>query len=369
MIGFHQPLQVLRYTKVSHQLWLINIDKIYQIESFLNRLSTSVVYLVDDKKIPSDEWSNQRMETCHAGGGGQRAHQMGQSHQYQQQQHHVIKGVNELQYEFEQRKMFVTSWPTHLHDQLIGFVNNWNISHQQYEEQKRNGLLHDDRHSPPSPSSMTRNDDVGLSLPQQQTCDPPTLLSLWNSGPISFPSSLTTGVGVLAYEISLQHGIVIRTDTTNEANTMWTMMYLHDILPSAVASSTGSSSVVSSSSSSSWTCYDFFCLIFPQFALLSSHLIQGEGLGEAAGKKRVGIKYLAHPMTNGNSSTSHSGGYDEPSSPLSVSTLQGASHGPPSKPILSAYQTIGLLSDPATKIIPRSPPPHSSSASSSSLPC
>jgi hypothetical protein len=257
-----------------------------------------------------------------------------------------LHGVNELQAEFEQRKMFITSWPAHLHDQLVGFVNNWAVSQQQYEEEQKRSSLHDDPHSSPSPTEMHTSS-------HRHHSDPPTLLSLWNSGPISLPSHPGSGVGVLAYEISLRHGMVIRTDITTEANTMWTTLYLHDILHSTSPASS------SSSSPSSWTCYDFFCLIFPQFALLSSHLIQGEGQGEAVGKRRVGIKYFAHAM--GPSSTA-SQSHDEmtSSSPMSISR-QGLSdgphpHGPPSKPMLSAYQTIGLLSDPAMKIIPRSLP-------------
>lgn len=280
LIGFHQPLQILRFTKISSQTWLLNIDKVYQIELFLTKLSGSVVYLIDDKLLPQQEWSEQKLTSMH---------------------HNQLSGVNELQKELELRQALVTSWPPQLHEQLIGFVNNWSISMSHYEEQK---TIHD-RGSPSSPSSIRNETPLN---------EPPSLLSLWWNGPITLPRRPSSSTGVLAYEISLQLGVVIRAYPSMDDTSMWCLMYLHDILHDPEFSS--------------WTCADFFSRIFPQFASLTRHLTQGQG-----DINRIAIKYCSHPMT----------------APIDQHEI----FLPPSNTVLSAYQTIGLLSDPAPKIISR----------------
>jgi hypothetical protein len=337
LIGFHQPLQILRFTRISNHLWLLNVDKVYQIESFLQKHSSSVMYLLDDKMIPAEEWRNRKLESL--------------------DQDQTINGINDLQVELEIRKMFVTSWPPQLHDQLLGFVNNWNGLLHHYEEQKQQRFhlrqqqqnSSDERLSPSSPSSLQNESHLAS--------DPPTLLSLWDSGPISLMTkSSNPSSGILAYEISLQHGLVIRCDTAgaSDDNTMWSMIYLHDLLHPSPMPTT---------SPASWTCYDIFCRIFPQFSAFISHITQGTN-----DISSIGVKYCTHSM---NSSTAAS-----TSSPFSVSSSamnqegncsptpscprQDLQRAPPN-PISSAYQTIGVLSDPSSKIIARfvcPSPPH-----------
>mmetsp|Transcript_2770 Transcript_2770/g.2760 ORF Transcript_2770/g.2760 Transcript_2770/m.2760 type:complete len:245 (-) Transcript_2770:135-869(-) len=181
---------------------------------------------------------------------------------------------------------------------------------------------------------------------QLTNSDLPTLLSLWYTGPMSVPMKSNSS-GILAYEISLQQGIVIRT-SSNSSHTqfnqlhnhsqvslqlqqqnpseieddtmMWSMIYLYDILHS-------------SSNSKNWTCFDFFSIIFPQFPQTIYQLTNGK-MDELSS---IGMKYCTHYINS----------FDE------LTNNSSDNHLPPLKVIPSTYQTIGKLSDSATRIIAR----------------
>jgi hypothetical protein len=346
LISFHQPLQILRFTRISNHVWVLNIDKVYQIESFLQRYFSCVMYLLDEKMIPTEEWTNRKLESL--------------------DQDQTINGINDLQVELELRKMFVTSWPPQLHDQLLGFVNNWNSLLQQHAEERK-------QQQQQQQQQRLRDEATTSSSSSAIGCDPhdpPTLLSLWDSGPISLMSrSSNPSSGILAYEISLQHGLVIRSDSTNDENTMWSLIYLHDLLHPSPMPTT---------SPATWTCYDIFCRIFPQFSAFISHLT--EGRDDIA---NIGIKYCTHSMnssttasasatstgfsfTGFSSSSSSAMAQEGNSSPTPSSPRQDHHRAAPPSPNSSAYQTIGVLSDPASKLIARSVSSSSSSSSHSS---
>lgn len=287
LVAFHQPLQILRFTKVSSQSWTMHIDKVYQIELFLNKLPKCVVYLLDDKSFPQQEWNDHKLDTLNQD---------------------PLSSCNNLQKELELRKVLVTSWPPSLHDQLVGFVNNWNALLLQHEEQKS---LHEERLSPPLPLLH----------------EPPSLLGLWRNGPISLPHSSSSSPGILAYEISLQLGVIIRADPFTEENTMWNLLYLQDILHTTPEVHI-----------STWSCYDFFCHLFPHFHHFLINLTHEHG---GVDLTRLAIKYCSHPMTSSSSSNG-----ENQRDPMMMCL-------PPSHSPFSAYQTIGVLNEPAIKIISR----------------
>eukprot|EP01034_Spumella_vulgaris_P032604 gene32604-40232_t len=235
-------ITAMRFERVGPKEWDCKESKIYNIESLVLH-NSSVFCLVDESRLSVEERAQKKVVS-----------QSG--------------GIGSLQAELQQRGALVTSWPKVEHSRMLSFLES--VMAQQ--------------------SGMSLQDAWTFQAIGGNTSDP-----RWTE---------RRGGGVLAYEVVMQVGIVVR---KNEAlgitEDCWRLVYPR---------------VLEKESSSGATFSAFLCKFFPQLRSIFGKL----------DLESLAVKYSAHKM-------------DPPLSSQSVPVFDAT----------TVYQTVGCLDEPCIDVL------------------
>jgi hypothetical protein len=240
----------LRFERVGGKEWEFKENKVYNIESLVGNIN-SVFCLLDETKLSLDERKSKRFI----------------SH---------TNGFVSLQAELQHRGALLTSWPKFDHSHMLDFLECW----------------------------LGQDHDV-------------TLLDFWKMSSVSgngvatrdhlsTNSSVPQGLGILAYEVIMQVGIVLRkNESLGIKEDCWRLIYPLDLQCETMSTSFGS----------------FLISFFPQLRNILNRLSMED-------LKNIIVKYYPHKI--------------EPP------VMQ-----PPRNDPTIAYQTIGTLDEHTALVISR----------------
>jgi hypothetical protein len=281
---------VLRFERVGGKEWEYKEIKVFNIDTLLQNYH-GTVFLVDETKLSTEERQKRKFTT-------------------------QSMGLISLSHELQQRNALVTSWPKNDHPHLRDFIEYW------WNNSSASNSTSPNHVNGAASTSIAANVETMLQYWQRHSTSGGVLSEgeggLSNSSAASMDvvqdeinaaaSAACGGQGILAYEVVVQVGIVLRTnDALGIEEDCWRLVYPQEFLSYGSDESTA-------------TFAQFLIKMFPQ---VRSVLLKIDDLST------VIVKYFPHALE---------------SSVVSQ---------PPKDDTVTAYQTIGTLSEQLEHVLSR----------------